>query len=225
MFFYLSIFFLFSITPILWLNYVLNKNDKTLKNMPFNGLEFGNIILKENGLSNVQIEKTSLMDHYDLEKKKIRVSEKRLLKKSITAISIVCHEIGHAIQQKENYYFLNRRNKLVKNFQWLVNLGTFNLIFVLPILLSLGLIPLLKLSILTIVVSIFTNIIIHLITIEVEIDASFNRAMPILKEKVPKEYHAACHSVLRAAALTYVIGVIRNFFSFRILWLILSRFK
>ena len=37
------------------------------------------------------------------DKKKIKVSEERLSKKSLTAISIVCHEIGHAIQHHEKY--------------------------------------------------------------------------------------------------------------------------
>ena len=37
---------------MLWLNYVFKKNDVVLENMPFNGLEFGNMILKEKGLQN-----------------------------------------------------------------------------------------------------------------------------------------------------------------------------
>ena len=38
-----------SILPMLWLNYVFKKNDTILEKMPFNGLEFGNLILKEKG--------------------------------------------------------------------------------------------------------------------------------------------------------------------------------
>ena len=83
--------------------------------MPFNGLEFGNLILKERGLQNVMIEQTKIGDHYDLNEKKVRVLDERLNKKSITAISIVCHEIGHAIQHAENYKPLEQRNKIVKN--------------------------------------------------------------------------------------------------------------
>ncbi len=67
--------------------------------------------------------------------------------------------------------------------------------------------------------------IIHLITLEVELDASFNRALPIIKTKVPEEYHDACQSILKAAAFTYVIGVIRNFVSLRFIWLLLSRIR
>ena len=47
-----------------------------------------------------------------LNEKKVRVLDERLNKKSITAISIVCHEIGHAIQHAENYKPLEQRNKI-----------------------------------------------------------------------------------------------------------------
>ena len=69
------------------------------------------------------------------------------------------------------------------------------------------------------------GIFIHVITLEVEMDASFNKALPIIIEKVPSEYHDACRSILKAAAFTYVIGVIRNFVSIRFIWLLLSRIR
>ena len=49
MLFIIFVIFSLFVFPVLWLNYILNKNNKTLINMPFNGLEFGNQILKENG--------------------------------------------------------------------------------------------------------------------------------------------------------------------------------
>ena len=73
MIFYLILFVLMTVFPMLWLNYVFKKNDAILENMPFNGLEFGNLILKERGLQNVMIEQTKIGDHYDLNEKKVRV--------------------------------------------------------------------------------------------------------------------------------------------------------
>ena len=81
---YVIIFFVLSILPIVWLNYVFQKNDKVLTNMPFTGLEFGEIILNEMELNDVKIEKTLTVDHYDLSEKKVKVSEDRLSKKSLT---------------------------------------------------------------------------------------------------------------------------------------------
>ena len=78
---YLVLFVLMTAFPMLWLNYVFKKNDVVLENMPFNGLEFGNLILKEKGLQNVMIEQTKIGDHYDLKEKKVRVLDERLNKK------------------------------------------------------------------------------------------------------------------------------------------------
>ncbi len=61
MIFYITLFLILSIAPMIWLNYVFTKNDKILVNMPFTGLEFGKIILNELGLNDVKIEKFILI--------------------------------------------------------------------------------------------------------------------------------------------------------------------
>ena len=222
---YFFLFFIISFLPMLWLNYVFKKNDVILENMPFNGLEFGNLILKERGLQNVLIEQTKIGDHYDLNEKKIKVLDERLEKKSITAISIVCHEIGHAIQHSENYKPLEQRNKIVKNTAWITRIGSGILYMGIPTIFATGASGLIKVCLLITLLSLAIGVLIHLITLDVEFDASFNRALPILKEKVPVEYHRACRSILLAAAFTYVIGTIRNFLSLRYIWLLLTRLR
>ena len=225
MVFYLIIIFILFFAPVIWLNYVFKKNDKILENMPFNGLEFGNNVLSELGLKNVKIEKSIAGDHYDLLEKKVKVNETRLTNKSLTAISIICQEIGHAIQHHEKYKPLEQRTKLVKNTAWITQLGSGLLLMGLPMIFTIGSFPLIKLCLILVLISLGIGVIVHLITLEVELDASFKKALPILKKKVPEEYHQACHSVLKAAALTYVIGVIRNFISLRFIWLLLSRIR
>ena len=191
--------------------------------MPFTGLEFGKLILKDYGLTEVKIEKSLSVDHYDLLEKKVKVTQERLSKKSLTAISIVCHEIGHAIQHKEKYKALEQRTSLVRNTAWISQIGSSILLIGIPTILATGYYPLIKVCLLLALLSLLIGIIVHLITLEVELDASFNKALPILIEKVPPEYHDSCKSILRAAAFTYVIGVVRNFVSLRFIWLILSR--
>ena len=222
---YLLILFFLFLAPVIWLSYIFKKNDKLLINMPFNWLEFGNNLLEELGLNNVKIEKSLIGDHYDLKEKKIKVSEERMLKKSLTAISIVCHEIGHAIQHDENYKPLEQRTKLVKSTAWISQLGSGLLLMGLPTIFATGSFSMIKICLILVLISMLIGIIVHLITLEVELDASFKKAFPILKKKVPQEYHKACYSVLKAAALTYVIGVIRNFVSIRFIWLLISRLK
>ena len=225
MLFIIFVFFSLFIFPVIWLNYILNKNNKTLINMPFNGLEFGNQILEENKLYNVKIEKTLIGDHYDLKERKVRVLEERISKKSLTAISIVCHEIGHALQHEESYQPLVRRTNIVKKTSWILNMGNVVLYSALPIVLSTGSIVFLKLCFTVAAISLLTSVIIQILTLDVEFDASFNRAYPIIKQKVPIQYHKACKSILTAAALTYVIGVVRNFISIRFLWMLLSKLR
>ena len=221
----LVIFFLISFVPVLWVNYVFKKNDTILPNMPFNAYEFGEDIIKELKLKNVSIEKTLIVDHYDLVEKKVRVHEDRFNRKSLTSISIICHEIGHAIQHSQNYTPLITRTKLVKNTQWINQISMAIIYIGLPLIFATGFLSLIKLCALIILLSTLIGVIIHLITLEVELDASFNRAFPIIKKKIPEVYHNSCRSVLRAAAFTYVVGVFKNLISLRMIWTVLSKLR
>ena len=222
---YFVLFFLITIIPVIWINNVFKKNDKILPNMPFDGHEFGDQLIKEFKLKDVRLEKTLIGDHYDLEQKKVRVREERLKRKSLTSISIVCHEIGHAIQHAEGYSPLFTRTKLVKNTQWINKVSALIIYTGLPVIFATGSLPLIKLCVIIVLLSMLIGLVIHLITLEVELDASFNKAFPIIKEKIPEVYHDACYTVLRAAAFTYVIGVFKNIISLRFMWSVLKRIR
>ena len=225
MFLFLVFFFIVFILPKVWLNFAMKSNDKELENMPFNAEEFGQLILEENNLKNVIIEETSLVDHYDLNDKTVRVKEGRLAKKSLTSIAIVCHEIGHAIQHAEGYGPLIKRTNIVEKTQWLSKVGGVILYSGLPLILATGSFGFIKVCLILVLISVLLGVFVHLITLEVEIDASFNRAMPILQQKIPSEYHAQCKNVLNAAAFTYIVGALTSFLSLRYIWLLLSRVR
>ena len=222
---YLIFLFILFVAPIIWYNYIFKKNDNVLINMPFTGSEFGRELLQEHNLNDVQIEATKLGDHYDLINKKVMVLEDRLAKKSLTSITIICHEIAHAIQHKENYKPLKRRNVIIKSTSWITQLGSGILLIGFPIIFATGSYGFIKICLAVAAFSLLISALIHLITLDVEIDASFNKAYPIIKQKVPVEYHQACRSILLAAALTYVIGVFRSFFSLRFIWLLITRMR
>ena len=222
---YLIFLFILFVAPIIWYNYIFKKNDKVLINMPFTGFEFGRELLQEHNLNDVQIEGTKLGDHYDLINKKVMVLEDRLGKKSLTSITIICHEIAHAIQHKENYTPLKRRNVIIRNTSWITQLGSGILLIGFPIIFATGSYGFIKICLAIAAFSLLISALIHIITLDVEIDASFNKAYPIIKQKVPAEYHEACRSILLAAALTYVIGVFRSFFSLRFIWLLITRMR
>ena len=222
---FLIFFVVFFLLPKFWLSYSMNRSDTDLSGMPFNAEEFGKLLLEENGLNEVVLEETNQVDHYDLNDKAVRVKEGRLQKKSLTALSIVCHEIGHAIQHKEEYGPLVKRTKIVQKTQWLTKFGGIVLYSGLPIILATGNFGFIKVCLFLVLASVLLGVFIHLITLDVELDASFKRAMPILKEKIPEEYHAQCQNILRAAAFTYVIGALTSFLSLRYIWLLLTRLR
>ena len=210
--------FLSLFLPSIWVSYVLKKNNEILPDMPFTGKELGIKLLKENKLENVLIEPTNQVDHYNPLEKKVRISENKLHKKSITSIAVVAHEIGHAIQDKENYKPLLLRQKLIEKTILFQRVGSFLLIIGLPSIFAITKSPFITfLAAILIMGCLSTNVVIHLITLPVEFDASFKRALPILQKYVPNENMRQCRSVLRAAAFTYLAQSIVSIFRLKVI--------
>ena len=186
--------------------------------MPFTGNELGLKILQENKLENVLIEPIKQIDHYNPLEKKVNISEDKLYKKSITSIAVVAHEIGHAIQDKENYKPLLLRQKLIEKTIIFQRFGSFLLIIGLPSIFAITKSPFITfLAAIIIMGCLSTNVLIHLITLPVEFDASFKRALPILQKYVPKQNMRQCRSVLRAAAFTYLAQSIVSIFRLKVI--------
>tara|TARA_B100001057_G_scaffold19120_1_gene17659 strand:+ start:231 stop:935 length:705 start_codon:yes stop_codon:yes gene_type:complete len=210
--------FLSLFLPSIWVSYVLKKNNEILPDMPFTGKELGLKLLKENKLDNVLIEPIKQVDHYNPLEKKVRISEDKLNKKSITSIAVVAHEIGHAIQDKENYKPLLLRQKLIEKTIIFQRVGSFLLIIGLPSIFAITKSPFITfLAAILIMGCLSTNVVIHLITLPVEFDASFKRALPILQKYVPNENMRQCRSVLRAAAFTYLAQSIVSIFRLKVI--------
>ena len=202
----------------MWVTNVLKKNNKILPDMPFTGKELGLKLIKESKLDNVLIESIHQADHYNPIEKKVRISQDKLNKKSITSIAVVAHEIGHAIQDKENYKPLLLRQKLIEKTIIFQRIGSFLLIIGLPSIFAITKSPFITfLAAILIMGCLSTNVVIHLITLPVEFDASFKRALPILQKYVPKENMRQCRSVLRAAAFTYLAQSIVSIFRLKVI--------
>ena len=211
--------FLSLFLPNIWVSYVLKKNNAILPDMPFTGNQLGQKLLQENNLENVIIEPIKQVDHYNPLEKKVNISEDKLHKKSITSIAVVAHEIGHAIQDKVNYKPLIFRQKLIEKTIFFQRIGSFLLIIGLPSIFAITKSPFITfLAAIIIMGCLSTNVLIHLITLPVEFDASFKRALPILQKYVPKENMRQCRSVLRAAAFTYLAQSIVSIFRLKIIF-------
>ena len=204
--------------PSLWVNYILKKNNTILPDMPFSGRQLGKKILQEKQLDNVSIQQINKIDHYNPIEKIVHIGEDKIDKKSITSIAVVTHEIGHAIQDKENYKPLLLRQKLIEKTMIFQRIGSFLLVIGLPSIFAITKNPVITLIAAIIIMGcLSTNVLIHLITLPVEFDASFKRALPILKKYVPKENMRQCRSVLRAAAFTYLAQSIVSIFRLKVI--------
>lgn len=171
-------------------------------NIGLSGSQIARRMLDNNNLNNVEIEVTRglLSDHYDPSKKTLRLSPDVYNSNSIAAAGIAAHEAGHAIQDSENYAFLQMRTLLIPT----VKIGS----WVGPIIFMIGLMLATSFGtqiawaglIIFAATAVFT-----LITLPVEFDAT-RKAKAWLSSSgmIHHEEMAGINSVLNAAALTYV---------------------
>ena len=160
-------------------------------------------LLDRNGLQSVRIEQVAgnLTDHYDPRTKVLRLSDSVSGNKSIAAIGVAAHEVGHAIQDKEGYAPLRFRNALVP----VANIGSMAAwpLFFFGLIMSME--PLLNIGIL-----LFVGVVLfYLITLPVEFDASA-RALKLLSSTgtLTAQEVGGAKSVLSAAALTYIAATL-----------------
>ena len=86
------------------------------------GQEVALEILHANGIYDVDVVegKGFLTDHYDPRKKVLVLSPANFSRPSVAGTAIAAHEVGHAIQHAQGYFFLRFRTSLVP----LANLGS-----------------------------------------------------------------------------------------------------
>lgn len=201
--------------PSFWVRWVMRRYASDVANMPGTGGELAKHLIERFELEGVSAEITELGDHYDPESKMVRLSESNWHGKSLTAVAIAAHEVGHAIQHHEDDIRLNARTKLVPIVN-LVGQISVGVVAVAPII---GLVTRHPVPILVIAViglsGLLLRMLLHLVTLPTEWDASFGKALPILKQGnyIPQEQEFAVKRILRAAALTYAAAALADAFN------------
>ncbi len=180
-----------------------NKYKKVNTKSGMDGYEVARRILDSNGLNNVDIVEVQgeLTDHYDPSRKVVRLSTDIYHGTSVASSSVAAHECGHAVQDKENYFFLKFRSTLVP----LANISSKLGYGAIVIGLIFGIMDLAWIGIaLEMVILLF-----QLITLPVEINAS-KRAGEFLKKEalIEKSEQIGSRKMLNAAALTYVASLV-----------------
>ena len=191
--------------PQWWATKTFKRHSVNQSHISGTGGELARHLLDRFDMKHVQVEMIEEGDHYDPENKVVRLSEDNFNGTSLTAVAVATHEVGHAIQDHRNEPQLALRTKLVKIAERSSRFGS-TMMIVMPIALILTRSPVASFFFFFVgLMSIAGAAIVHLVTLPVELDASFGKALPILKEGyVQEEDIAAIESVLKAAAFTYV---------------------
>ena len=198
--------------PQLWVQSAIHRHSKRRDDFPGTGGELARHLLDEAGLQSVGVEKTETGDHYDPLSKVIRLTDANFNGKSVSAVAIAAHEFGHALQDAQGYGPLKLRTAMAGPVRAMEKLGGIILLAI-PIIAALSRSPsVVALEIGAGLLIMSTGIAFHLVTLPVEFDASFKRALPILKagKYLNNKDLPAATQVLRAAALTYVSAALAS---------------
>lgn len=175
--------------------------------LPLTGKEVAEKMLRDHGLSDVQVTCVSgrLTDHYNPTDKTVNLSESVYNGASVAAAAVAAHECGHAVQHATAYAPLQMRSALVPAVEfasrwvmWVLLAGML-LINVFPGLMVVG-------------VCLFAlTTLFSFITLPVEINAS-QRAVDWLQEAgiTDRETTPLATSALRSAAYTYVVAALSS---------------
>lgn len=174
-------------------------------------------VLDEAGCQDVTIERVhgSLTDHYDPRTKTLRLSDSTYGNASAAAIGVACHEAGHAIQHRENYFPVRVRSALVPitNF-----VSRFWSVFIVISMIFLLFVPNTTMPgasnfgyyFLLCGIGVFSvNTVFQLVTLPCEFDAS-RRALGAMRRTGYFDSHevGVAKKVLSAAAMTYIASAL-----------------
>jgi len=202
----MGLYLLALIIPLIAQIYVKSRYNKYIdieNGKKISGFEVARKILDRNGLNKLYIVETKgiMTDHYDPRRKTVRLSSEVYHGTSVASVAIAAHECGHAIQDKEGYFFMKVRSLIFP----IVNLGTRFAYIVLMIGLLANIMNLIWLGILLVGL----GLLFQLVTLPVEFDAS-KKALNELEKDVDNADFKGTKDMLNAAAMTYVAGVLSS---------------
>ena len=211
--------------PGWWVRNVMSRYSKPEDRYDGSGGELARHLLDSLDLQNVRVEETTKGDHYDPQEKVIRLTAGNLNGRSLTAVTVAAHEVGHALQDASGYAPLKIRSQLITLTRPVERLGA-GILMAAPFIGMLTRAPLVSLlMVLGGLMSLGATTLVHLVTLPTELDASFKRALPMLEKgdilKSVDLPHA--RRLLTAAALTYLAASLASLLNIARWWTLLRR--
>lgn len=211
--------------PTLWVRYNMWRYSKTIDTMPGTGGELAAHLLQRFGMDGFIVEETTPgNDHFDPAAKAVRLSPSNYAGKSLTAIAVAAHEVGHAIQSFKQEKVFQLRSKYIPKAMRTKRLGII-LLTVAPIVALLFKAPVVIFLFIGFSLLLqFIGTLVYLIVLPEEWDASFGKALPILieGEYIDASQVEPVRHVLKAAALTYFAAALADILNIG-RWLVLLR--
>lgn len=211
--------------PGWWVRKVMSRYSEPRDRYDGTGAQLARHLLDSNELQHVKVEETEKGDHYDPIEKVIRLGTDNFHGRSLTAVTVAAHEVGHAIQDAIGYAPLKVRTQLVVLTQPVQKLGA-GILMASPFIGAITRAP--SISLLMIVgglLSLGAASLVHMVTLPTELDASFKRALPMLEKgnilKPVDLPHA--RRLLTAAALTYLAASLASLLNIARWWALLRR--
>lgn len=213
------------IGPGLWVSAVMRRYQFPRERYDRSGGETARALLDSLGLGHVKTESTDRGDHYDPIAKAVRLSPDNFTGSSLTALTVAAHEVGHAIQDAAGFRPLRWRTRLVRWVAPIEKVGAGMLMLSPFVALTppgrvLGI-----LAFLAGLGTLFAGVAVHALTLPAEFDASFHRALPLIRKQsiLRKEDLPRARKLLTAAALTYVSAALQSLLNIARWWAILRR--
>ena len=200
--------------PGLWARHVLERYGRE-EYFSGTGIDLARILVEDLKLDGVRVETTDKGDHYDPLEKVVRLNPAMTGRRSLTAVVVAAHEVGHAMQDQSGDGLLRFRTNLVRAGIWAERIGAAALM-VAPLLGAALQVPVVgRLLLVAAVCVLGIPVAVHLVTLPVEVDASFARALPLLKagRYIPPEDEPAARRILTACALTYLAQALASMFN------------
>ena len=198
------------VAPMAYVRWVMTRHGADRPDLPGTGGELARHLLDAAGLQHVAVEATDQGDHYDPSALAVRLSPEHLNGRSVTAVAVAAHEVAHAVQHRDGARLFGLRMALMRVVAPMRAVAI-ALMTVLPlggVVAGAG--HLVLPSILLAVVVFGLSILVQMVTLPLEFDASFARALPAIDQGgyLAGPDIAAARSVLGAAAMTYVASAL-----------------
>ena len=195
--------------------------------MPGTGGELAEHLIERFELGDVKVKEGGARDnYYHPGEQKIALSPKNFSGKSLTAVAVAAHEVGHAIQFAREEPLSKLRDKYIPIASTLGRVGV-SMLIALPIVTFIFKSPAAIFAFVGMsLIFQLAGAAMYLIVLPEELDASFNKALPILEEGdyLPAHMLPAARKVLRAAAFTYFAAALANVMNIgRWLFILLKR--